>query len=101
MYADNANYLEEKRKRVLAEIKPICEAFKIKDYDYIISQTGQREMLRIYDTKIGCSCNSLSAIKHEMIGWIIVEIYCRERNIGYFQTQTLNRIKQHWLEEEN
>lgn len=90
-------YLKQKRIEVLEAIKPICEAFKIKDYDYIIQETGQTETLRIYDTKIGCSFNSVEAIIEELIGWIFVEIYCKERYIGAFRTQTLSAIKKDWL----
>ena len=32
-------YLEEKRLEVLEEIKPICKAFAITDYDYEIAIT--------------------------------------------------------------
>lgn len=91
-------YLEQKRKEVLEEIKPICEAFKIKDYDYIVKESSQRETLRIYDTYIGCSCNSISAVIDELIGWIFVKIYCKNRSIGTFEKQTLNVIRKYWIE---
>ena len=91
-------YLEQKRKEVLEEIKPICEAFKIKDYGYIVKESGQRETLRIYNTYIGCSCNSISAVIDELIGWIFVKIYCKNRSIGAFEKQTLNVIRKYWIE---
>lgn len=31
-------YLQKKRLQVLEEIKPICDAFNIKDYDYIVQK---------------------------------------------------------------
>ena len=37
----------EKRAVVMQTIKPICEAFNIKDYDYEIKETAQREVLKI------------------------------------------------------
>ena len=89
-------YLEQKRKEVLKEIEPICKAFDIQDYDYIIKDG--REVLRIYDTYIGCSCNSISAVIDELIGWIFVKIYCKNRSIGTFRTQTLNVIRKYWIE---
>lgn len=91
-------YLERKRLEVLKEIKPICEAFDIRDYDYIVSPTGQTEILRVYDTKIGCSSNSILAVKHELIGLIFIKEWCRYRSLGAFSTQTKNVIKRYWLE---
>jgi len=91
-------YLERKRIEVLKEIKPICEAFNIKDYDYIISPTGQTEILRVYDTKIGCSMNSILAVRNELIGLIFIKEWCRYRSLGAFSTQTKNVITRYWLE---
>lgn len=89
--------LQEKRIEVLKAIKPICEAFKIKDYDYVIQETGQIETLVLNGQKIGCSCNSIDAVINEVIGYIFVKIYCRNNYIGAFRTQTLNVIRQYWL----
>ena len=89
--------LERKRIEVLKEIKPICEAFDIKDYDYIVNPTGQTEILRVYDTKIGCSNNSILAVKIELIGLIFIKEWCRYRSLGAFSTQTKNVIKRYWL----
>ena len=89
--------LERKRIEVLKEIKPICEAFDIKDYDYIVNPTGQTEILRVYDTKIGCSNNSILAVKNELIGLIFIKEWCRYRSLGAFSTQTKNVIKRYWL----
>ena len=88
--------LKEKRVEVLKTIKPICEAFNI-EYDYIIKETGQTETLVLNGQKIGCSCNSISAVINEVIGYIFVKIYCRDNWLGHFRTQTLNVIKQYWL----
>ena len=93
-------YLERKRLVVLKEIKPICEAFDIRDYDYIVSPSGQTEILKIYETKIGCSSNSILAVKNELIGFIFIKEWCRYRSLGPFSTQTKNVIKRYWLEEE-
>lgn len=89
-------YLEQKRKEVLKEIEPICKAFNIQDYDYIIKDG--REVLKIYNTYIGCKGNSISAIIDELIGWIFVKIYCKNRSIGAFEKQTLNVVKRYWIE---
>lgn len=89
--------LDKKRSDVLEAIAPICSAFKIDDYDYIVSETGQHETLRIYDTRIGCSCNSIDAVIDELIGYLFVKRFCKNRYIGAFQTQTLNCVRRHWL----
>lgn len=89
--------LQEKRIQVLEEIKPICEVFGIKDYDYIVTERGQLETLVINDTPIGCSCNSIDAIVDELIGYIFINRWCRRRSLGAFSTQTKNVIKRYWL----
>lgn len=89
--------MEEKRLEVLKAIKPICEAFNIKDYDYEIRETGQRETLRIGEVKIGCSCNSISAVVNELIGYIFITRWCRDRYLGAFGTQCKNVIKRYWV----
>ena len=83
--------LEEKRLKVLQTIKPICEVFNIINYDFTLD-----EILIIEDTKIGCMSNSITAIVDELIGYIFVNIYCRHRSLGAFETQTLNVIKRYW-----
>lgn len=88
--------LKKKRIEVLEAIKPICEAFNL-EYDYIIKETEQKETLVLNGQKIGCSCNSIDATINEVIGYIFVKIYCRNNYIGAFRTQTLNVIKQYWL----
>lgn len=88
--------LKKKRIEVLKAIKPICEAFNL-EYDYIVKETGQTETLVLNGQKIGCSCNSIEAIINEIIGYLFVKIYCRNNWIGNFRTQTLNVIKQYWL----
>lgn len=97
---NNENRFEElkkKRKEVLKAIKPICETFNL-EYDYIIKETGQTETLVLNGQKIGCSWNSIEAIINEIIGYIFVKRYCRNKYIGAFKTQTLNVIKQYWLD---
>lgn len=94
------NYLENKRIEIMEAIKPICEAFNITEYDYVVKEIGQRETLIIYDTKIGCSYNSISAVIQELVGYIFLMKW-KERHLGTFETQTKNVIKQYWIKEEN
>lgn len=87
--------LNTKRTEVMKEIKPICEAFNL-EYDYIVKETGQTETLVLDGQKIGCSMNSIYAIKNEIIGYIFAKIYCRD-NWWHFQPHTLKYIKKYWL----
>ena len=89
-------YLESKRTDVLKVIKPICEAFNIKDYDYEVNDYGQRETLRIGNTRIGCSCNSISAVIEELVGYIFIMTW-RQRSMGSFENQTKSVIKRYWI----
>jgi len=88
---------ESKKSEVMQAITPICNAFGIKDFDYIIN--GKHERLRLNNTQIGCSCNSVSAVIDELIGYIFVTRWCHNRYLGAFKTQTLNRIKEYWIKE--
>ena len=92
-------YLMKKRMQVLETIKPICKAFNIEDYNYIVQGTGQTEILRIGEVKIGCSSNSISAVVDELIGYIFLTRWCRNRSLGTFSTQTKNQIKRYWIKE--
>jgi len=61
------SYLIGKRIDVLEEIGEICDAFEITNYDYTIENGIER--LRINDTYIGCSCNSIEGVVNELIGF--------------------------------
>lgn len=86
-----------KRVEVLKAIKPYCELFNIQDYDYIINTNSGSEKLKLNDTYIGCCSNSITAVIDEVIGYIFVTRYCKNRSIGAFRRQTLNVITQYWL----
>jgi len=90
-------YLEKKRMEVLEAIKPICEVHNIKEYDYVVKETGQSETLILNGVKIGCSSNSISAIIDEVIGYLFIERWCHHRYLGTFSTQSQNVIKRYWL----
>ena len=90
--------LEQKRVEVLEAIKPICELFNIVDYDYMVKEEGQTEILRLNHTYIGCSLNSIFAIKSEIIGYVFIAMW--EGRMGAFEKQTTNRIKRYWEKEE-
>lgn len=94
----NMKYLEEKRLKVLEKIKPICEAFAITDYDYEIDDDMYIEILRLNNTKINCSSNSISAIIDEVIGYLFMNYYYKNRSLGAFETHVKNRITHTWME---
>lgn len=89
-------YLESKRLDVLEAIRPICEAHGIKDYDYIVKKSGQREILRVGTVNIGCSCNSITAVIQELVGYIFIMSW-RGRGLGAFDTQAKNVIRRYWI----
>lgn len=93
-------YYMKKRESILQEIKPICATFGIKDYDYIVyGETGCVEMLKLGNTFIGCTGNSVSAVVEELIGYIFITRYCRNRSLGAFDKQTKKYIMRYWLNE--
>lgn len=96
-YDEAMEYLEGKKIKVLKTIKPICETFGIKDYDYIIEESSLAEYLKINNTKINCSLNSIDAVIDELIGYIFIAKWCRNRSLGAFSTQTKNVITQYWV----
>ena len=74
---DNKEYYANKRKTVLETIKPICDAFGIKNYDYYIELDDRdipvRERLIVEGQAIGCLCNSIGATVRELIGYIWIK----------------------------
>lgn len=101
-YRDRHEYNKQKRQNVLDRIKPLCELFHIKEYDYIIeeeSETGYfpDEYLVLDGQKIGCCGNSVESSFCEVFGYLIINRYCKWRSLGAFDTQTKNYIKRYWL----
>lgn len=92
---DKIYYLKQKRCEVLEEIKTICEVFNI-EYDYVIDEESLSETLILNGQKIGCSSNSISAIKEELVGYIFIKYYCKERWWCH-KPQTINAIKKYWI----
>ncbi len=90
---DRYKYLKKKRIEVLEAIEPICKAFSISDFIIEITENGHEE-LRIYCVRIGCDCNSIYAVKQELVGYLFV-CYWKERCFP-FKTQVFNRIKAYW-----
>lgn len=101
--SERYEYLLKKRDEVIETIKPKLNAWGIKDknYDYEIieNQNGYyNEVLRIYDTKIGCDCNSVFAVEMEVLKYLIVVSFCR--HCGFqFSKQLKNFCMRYWKDE--
>lgn len=87
----------DKKASVLRKIEPICSAYGISNFDYIIDLATDNEKLVIEGTAIGCCGNSVSAVVDELTAYIFVTRYCKNRSLGAFEKQTLKHIKSYWL----
>ena len=54
------------------------------------------ETLVLNGQRIGCSSNSMSATVEELVGYIFIKIYCKER-YWYHKPQTINAITKYWF----
>lgn len=66
-------YYEGKRNKVIATIEPICNAFGIKNYNYVCDL--HKEMLVVEGEMIDCYRNSIGAIVMELINYIWINTY--------------------------
>lgn len=90
---DRENHYKQKRERVLEVIKPICDVFKITDYDYICN--NEKERLVVEGQEIGCRSNSIGATVMELVNYIWINIVAENRGFC-FQKQCLNSLKRYW-----
>lgn len=90
-------HLIQKKERVIEMITPMLKAFKINNFDYEVDLENGKEILVINNQKICCTWNSMEAIKCEVIGYLFVNIWCKHRYLGTFETQSLNRVKEFWM----
>lgn len=97
LITSNQEYLKEKRIKVLETIKPICKAFKIIDYDYIVDGKIYRETLKLNNTYIGCTMNSIEATVNEILKYLVIK---RNISLGAFQNQTTHYLTRHWRKDE-
>ncbi len=81
------------RDEVLKTISPICQAFGIYDYDYIVGYA--HEFLRIGNIKINCTFNSSDAILNELIGYLFVTYYASMNYTGNSE-EVIELIKSKW-----
>lgn len=82
-----------KKETILKTITPICEAFGIEDYDYIL--TKEKERLVVQGQEIGCRCNSIGAVVMELINYIWIETVADNKNFA-FKPQVLTALKRYW-----
>ena len=85
----------KKEREIKKKIKPLCKMFNIK-YEYFTFTEGL-ELLRLNNQAIECTGDTIQQILDKTIGYIFVEFYCKNNNIGAFQKQTLNVIKKDWV----
>ena len=93
-YLEHETNDKSKRERVLEVIKPICEAFGITNYDYILN--NEKERLVVEGQEIACRLNSIGSTVDELINYIWCNTFADNRSLGAFQKQTMNVIKQYW-----
>lgn len=94
---NNKEYLQLKRETVLETIKPICEAFEITEYDYVVD--GGREYLELEGTKIGCSMNSISATVRQLVNYIWMKITYPNVYLEGSEENIYNTLTRCWMEE--
>lgn len=95
-YTTITEYLQQKREAVLNTIKPICDAFGIKDYDYVVDDRLS-ERLVLEGTQIGCSSDSIATIVNELVIYLFVN-YASSR-LYNFKKQSLNELTRYWIKE--
>jgi hypothetical protein len=94
-FTDKKDYQIKKRNCVLETIKPICDVFEIKEYDYILDD--EHERLVVERQSIGCCCNSIGAIVMELIAYIFLNTYCENR---YVEDKLIKELKRYYIKEE-
>ena len=94
---DNNEYLQLKRNIVLQTIKPICDAFGIIEYDYVID--NGREYLEIESTKIGCSMNSISATVRQLVNYIWVKTVYPYIYLEGSEDEIYKSLTKYWIED--
>lgn len=95
-YTTITEYLQQKREAVLNTIKPICDAFGIKDYDYVVDDRLS-ERLVFEGTQIGCTSDSIAAIVKELVIYLFVN-YASDR-LYNFKKQSLNELTRYWIKD--
>ena len=84
-------YLESKRLKVLERIKPMCEAFGISNYDYVITE-GCNEHLELEGITIDCTSNSIEITVQELVGFIFIHYWDRS-----LDESAMRKIKRYWI----
>lgn len=98
-----AQYLEEKRMKVLSTIIPVLRPFGITKVDYEVNLETYQETLVIDDIRIGCTCNSLEAILQEVIGYLFIKTWVPSSRILAYDPcvdHCIGIITHCWVKEE-
>ena len=84
-------YLGNRRLKVLERIKPMCEAFGIGNYDYVITE-GYNEHLELEGITIDCTSNSIEMTVQELVGFIFIHYWDRA-----LDESAMREIKRYWV----
>lgn len=97
-----AQYLEEKRMKVLNTIIPVLRTFGITKVDYEVNLETYQETLVIDDTRIRCTCNSIEAILQEVIGYLFIKTWVPPRILvsDPYVDHCVEVITHYWVKEE-
>ncbi len=97
-----AQYLEEKRMKVLNAIIPVLRPFGITKVDYEVNLETYQETLVIDDTRIGCTCNSIEAILQEVVGYLFIKTWVPPRILvsDPYVDHCVETITRYWVKEE-
>lgn len=88
-----------KREAILETIKPICEAFGVENYDYVVDRSKGIERLVIEGQAIGCMCNSIGAVVNELITYLFVEYTVDKYH--YISDKVIKNLTRYWIGDRN
>lgn len=87
--------MENKRDKVLNELSGLADALGI-NIDYVIDKENRREYLVCDDTKISTYCNSIDAIREELIGYA----FLWEWRNRFLEDSVIYIIKKYWYDDD-
>lgn len=86
--------MENKKKEILAKIESLMNLNNITDYEYIVIDNPWFEILRIEDTYINVSANSMMATLNEVLAYLILKSDSNFKGVG-------PELKRSWMTKES
>ena len=86
--------MENKKKEILAKIESLMNLNNITDYEYIVIDNPWFEILRIEDTYINVSANSMMATLNEVLAYLILKSDSNFKGVG-------QELKRSWMTKES